>query len=73
MTYEERIINYMISHKGITVKECIDIIGTTELRKLICNIKDKGWIVLDTWEEGCNRFDDQVRYKRYFLAGRKGE
>lgn len=73
MTYEERIIDYMTSHKGITVKECEQNLGTTELRKCISNIRDKGWIVLDTWEDGCNRFGDQVRYKRYFLAGRKGE
>lgn len=56
--------------KGITVKECIDVLGTTELRKIISNLRDKGFRIVDIWESDINRFGQEVKYKRY-LIGRK--
>lgn len=67
----QRILKYMIEHKGITVSECRDFLGTTELRRRICDLKDKGWEITDSWEDGFNRVGHPTRYKRYFLLGRK--
>lgn len=67
----ERILEYMQTHKGITCKECQRDIGTTELRKRICELKDKGYKIIDTWEDGTNRVGNPTRYKRYFLIGKK--
>lgn len=62
-----RIAEYMKTHKGITCKECEKEIGTTELRKRICDLKDKGYKIIDVWETGVNRVGVETRYKRYFL------
>lgn len=67
----QRILEYMQTHKGITCKECQRDIGTTELRKRICELKDKGYKIIDTWEDGTNRVGNPTRYKRYFLLGKK--
>lgn len=66
----DRILNYMLAHKGITCKECEKEIGTTELRRRICDLKEKGWIIIDVWEKGVNRVGVPTRYKRYFIGGR---
>lgn len=69
MTDCERIIEYMKGHKGVTVNECRDNIGTSELRKRICDLKNKGYKIIDLWEKGKNRVGHPTRYKRYFLIG----
>lgn len=69
----ERIAEYMKTHKGITCKECEKEIGTTELRKRICELKDKGYGIIDVWEEGTNRVGITTRYKRYFLVTEPGQ
>lgn len=65
----ERILDYMKTHDGITCKECEREIGTTELRKRICDLKDRGYKIIDQWEEGTNRVGNPTRFKRYFLVG----
>lgn len=67
ITYESRIIEYMKTHKGITVGECRDHIGTTELRRRICDLKDKGYDIKSVWEEGPNSNGTTSRFCRYFL------
>lgn len=67
MTDLMRIADYMKTHKGITVKECEREIGTTELRKRISELKDRGYNITDVWEEGFNRVGHPTRFKRYFL------
>lgn len=56
------------SKKGITVRECIDVLGTTELRKIMSDLREKGFVVRDIWEDGENRFGEKTTYKRYFLT-----
>lgn len=63
----ERIIQYMKDHGSITCKECEQRIGTTELRRRICDIKDMGYEIGDVWEEGENRVGNKTRFKRYFI------
>lgn len=63
----DRIINYMQQKGSITCKECEKEIGTTELRRRIRDIKDRGFDVGDTWEVGENRVGVRTRYKRYFI------
>lgn len=70
MSDQTRILEYMANHKGITCKECEREIGTTELRKRISELKAKGFIITDTWEEGVNRVGSPTRFKRYFLLKR---
>lgn len=63
----ERIIKYMRENGSITCKECEKNIGTTELRRRICDIKDMGYQIGDVWEAGENREGNPTRFKRYFI------
>lgn len=66
------VLKYLQTRKGgLTVKEAIDKLGTTELRKIVSDLKCAGWIIGDVWETGTNRYGETTRYKRYFLLGRK--
>lgn len=70
--YRKYILDYMIEHKeGLTVVQAQHLFGTTELRKVVMDLKDKGYNICDVWEEGFNRFGDKVRFKRYFLLTEK--
>ena len=53
--------------RGITVREANEVIGTTELRKIMSTLREKGYKVHDIWEDGLNRYGNPVRYKRYFV------
>lgn len=57
--------------RGITVREAMEVLGTTELRKIMSDFKEKGYRVYSVWEEGENRYGNNVRYKRYFAYRNK--
>lgn len=64
---EYKVYLYMTyRNRGITCQECYQYIGTTELRRIIRRLKDKGYNITDIWVEDVNRFGKPVRYKRYF-------
>ncbi len=67
MANATNIIEYMKTHKGITVQECTKKLGTTELRKEISKLRRKGYGIESIWEEGVNRYGAKTRYCRYFL------
>ena len=52
--------------RGITVAEAMEVLGTTELRKIMSDLKASGCYVFSVWEEGLNRYGHTVRFKRYF-------
>jgi len=52
--------------RGITVTEAMEVLGTTELRKIMSDLKARGCKVFSVWEEGVNRYGHTVRFKRYF-------
>lgn len=66
-TYESRIVEYMKTHKGITVKECDFKIGTPNLRSRISDLKAKGYVIDSIWEECINSNGTTSKYCRYFL------
>ena len=68
MTTSNRILNYLANNPGgLTVKECIDILHTTELRKCVSDLRRKGFDISSIYEYGLNSYGDRIRYKRYFL------
>ena len=68
---EQRVYKYLQKHPYITVNDCKEILGTTELRKIVSDLRVKllseGYTISDCWTKSVNRFGDKVRYKRYFL------
>lgn len=62
---------YMTYHnRGITCQECYQHIGTTELRRIISRLKEKGYNITDRWIDDFNKFGQPVRYKRYYCLGK---
>jgi len=88
MNRKERVIDYLKNKRlygigskypetyltpGITVAECQKVLGTTELRKIMCELRDIGYKIESVWEYGLNRFGDETRYKRYFVTGKEAD
>lgn len=68
MTQNQRIIEYMKQHSGITSMEASSHLGVTRLAARISEIKSSGVKVLDDFEECYNRFGEKVKFKRYRLG-----
>lgn len=68
---ESRVYEYLKTHSHITVNECNAVLGTTECRKIISDLKKKimsdGYTIKDCWVDGVNRYGEKVRFKKYFL------
>lgn len=68
---EQRVYKYLQTHPYITVNDCKEVLGTTELRKIVSDLRisliPEGYTIDSVWETSFNRFGDNVRYKRYFL------
>ena len=68
---QHRVYKYLQTHPYITVNDCKEVLGTTELRKIVSDLRisliPEGYTIDDVWETSFNRFGDKVRYKRYFL------
>ena len=68
---EQRVFDYLKTHKFITVNDCKEVLGTTELRKIVSDLRVKlipmGYTIDDVWAVSYNRFGNKIRYKRYFL------
>lgn len=60
-------IKWKYGKRGITVREATEVLGTTELRKIISTLRRKGFKVITVWEKEENRFGHPVRFKRYFV------
>ena len=61
---QNRIIQYMREHNGITGIEATNKLHIMDYRKRISELRRKGDIIIaDKWERGA----DGARYKRYFI------
>ena len=62
----ERILNYMREFGSITTYNAFIDLGCTRLSEYIRQIREE-YIVADEWINTINRYDEPVRYKRYWL------
>lgn len=67
MSNVQRVVEYLRKNKSLTVVEAQRELGTTELRKIISTLRDRGYEIKDEWVEGTNRFGYATRFKRYYL------
>lgn len=56
-------------HEGMSSLEAIHRYGATRLAAQVSKLKDKGVIIESVDEYGLNRYDDHVRYARYYFRG----
>jgi hypothetical protein len=64
-----RVLQYVKTLGGITLKEAVQDLGVTCLHKRVGELEDKGYSFDRRWEEGYNRYGEKTRYKRYYLTG----
>ena len=67
-TLKQRVFEYLEEFGSMTVLECVQELGTTELRKIVSDLKKDGFDIEGDWTEGKNRFGEKVEWKRYSLA-----
>lgn len=67
MTAEDRIIEYLKTHNGITSIDAIKELGNTRLSAAIFNLKERGYNISSVWETTKNRYGENVKFKRYFI------
>ena len=48
---ERKVLNYLRVNRSLTVKTCENNIGSTELRKIISNLRSRGYGIGDIWEK----------------------
>ena len=70
---EERLLTYLRkSKKGITSLDAINKLGETRLSATIYLLRQRGFLILDTYETSQNRYGENTRFKRYVLSETKG-
>ena len=65
------LLNYMISHYGITSKEAFENLGITRLAARVKELRDLGYNISTIMVDGINRYGEPVRYGLYKLVGDK--
>ena len=68
MTQGERILAYMKQNESITPMEAFSELGITKLSTRIGELRQKGYKINDAFVDGKNRYGENVRYKKYWLA-----
>lgn len=63
------VMNYMIDHGSITVQEGAIHCHTTETRKAISNLRERGHVITDMWCSVIKPDGKVKRFKRYFWTG----
>lgn len=69
MTQPDRVYEYMVTYGGITQAEANKAIGVSRLSAIIFELKRKGIPIKSEWQSGTNRYNEQTRYKFYWIAG----
>lgn len=59
---ELKVLEYLQTHKYITVLDCIKHLHTTELRTYVARLRKRGYHIEDEWKR--NKYGE---YKRYSL------
>ncbi len=68
ITQKDRIINYIRQFGSITSWEAYQDLGVMQLSARIDQLKKDGYEFRTEWETKKNRFNEEVSFKRYYLA-----
>ena len=68
MNQELLVMGYLRKYGSITQKDATAELGVTRLAAIIWKLVNKrGFLILNKWEKGKNRFGMETRYKRWYL------
>ena len=65
MSQIERIDRYIKDFGSITIRDAFMDLGIANFTARISNMREQGYPLVGTWEEGKNRYGEKVRYMRY--------
>lgn len=68
VTQKDRIINYIREFGSISSWEAYQELGITQLGARIDNLQKDGYTFVTEWEHKKNRYNEDVQFKRYYLA-----
>lgn len=68
ITQKDRVINYIRQFGSISSKEAYDDLGITQLGARIDDLQKEGYQFKKEWQEGKNRFNEVITYKKYSLV-----
>lgn len=63
---EAKVLEYLQTHRYMTVLSCIKHLHTTELRTYVARLRKKGYKITDVWKK--NKYGE---YKAYSLVKEK--
>lgn len=63
-----RIIEYIKKYGSITSRDAQFKLGISDPRKRISELRANGYLIVDKWEKGKNRYGEGTIYKRYSFA-----
>ena len=63
------VLKQLQEHKSITSMDAIDKFGATRLSAIIFNLRKRGYIIVNRWEETIDRYGNECRYVRYIYLG----
>lgn len=74
MRVQDQVLFYLIDNPdGLTVTECRELFGTTELRAIVAHAAKRGHVFDKEWETGLNRYGQKTRWLRYKYVKFEGE
>lgn len=68
MTQNDKILNHLRDHGGITSMEAYEIYGCTRLSARIKDLRDEGFNIKSIRETRKNRYGEKVSFSRYTLG-----
>lgn len=72
MTQEQRMLEYMKTHKTITNREAVINLGIGSPTKAISNLTRAGEPIKREWVTGKNRYGESCRFVQYSLGENNG-
>jgi hypothetical protein len=55
---------FLMTGQPLTVLDCFNMFKTFELRKIVCQLKNKGHNIASEWQ---TNYQTNSRYKKYYL------
>lgn len=67
-TQKDRVLNYIRQFGSISSIEAYTDLGITQLGARIDDLQKEGYEFKKEWQEGKNRFNEPITYKKYSLV-----
>lgn len=68
---KERILKHFKSGNSLTSQEAFEKFGITRLSARIKELRDVGYDIRTSMEDGQNRYGEHTRYARYLYKGKR--